>query len=132
MPVSPARGVSRDLLERALEGPEYCGLANFVFSRQRCHGLALGVPFGDLALLADIERGWPAELLALLPGLGDADLGARQDQRAWHTPASPGGNTDLTKTPDCGENHANAVPWAIRDAQRRGPIPKLSAARRPL
>ena len=81
-PVSPARAASRGHFERALESPEDRGLANLILGRQLGHGLAVGVALGDLALLADIQRGGPAELLALSAGLGDADLGAGQDQFA--------------------------------------------------
>src|SRR6516165_7902336 len=48
----------------------------------RCHGLTGSVALGDLALLADVERGGPAELLALRAGLEDSGLGAGEDQRA--------------------------------------------------
>jgi hypothetical protein len=69
-----------------LQRPEDGGLADLVFLRQRRHRLAGSVPIGDLALLTDIQRGGATELLALLACLGDACLGARQDQLALIAP----------------------------------------------
>src|ERR1700677_748988 len=65
-----------------LERPEYRGLADFVLPRQLGHCLAVGVPIGNLALLASIEGAGPAELLALGAGLGDAGLAPGLDQAA--------------------------------------------------
>ena len=76
----PAACASRGLIERALERPEDRGLSDLVVAGKLRHGLAGGIPLGDLALLGDIERGGSTELLAILARLGDAGLGAAQDQ----------------------------------------------------
>ena len=53
----PAACASRGLIERALERPEDRGLSDLVVAGKLRHGLAGGIPLGDLALLGDIERG---------------------------------------------------------------------------
>jgi hypothetical protein len=73
--ISRAVAASRDRFERALQRSKDRGLTDLVFPCQLGHGLARGVAFGDLAALACIEGGGPAELLALLACLEDAGLG---------------------------------------------------------
>ena len=72
----PAACASRGLIERALERSEDRGLSDLVVAGKLRHGLAGGIAFGDFAFLAYIQRGWPAELLALRARLEDAGLGA--------------------------------------------------------
>ena len=74
--ISRAAAASRGLIERALERPEDRGLSDLVVAGKLRHGLAGGIVFGDFAFLAYIQRGWPAELLALRARLEDAGLGA--------------------------------------------------------
>ena len=50
---------------RGLQRPPDRGFADLIRAGQLGHGLASGVPFGDLALLASIEGAGAAELLAV-------------------------------------------------------------------
>ena len=63
---------------RGLQGAPDRGLADFVLAGQLRHGLASGMPFGNLALLASVESTGTAELLAVGTSPGDAFLAAKE------------------------------------------------------